>query len=132
VAAIIVDELNRLGSGTIAESELTPRKAVLIGNFARGLETTTGIVEQVSHFALYGLPLRDVERYISGVQGVTAENVRAFASQNMTGNAVNVVIVGNAKQFLEPLRARFTDVEVIPVAQLDLNSPTLRVRQAKE
>ena len=39
VAGIIVDELNRLGTTDIAESELVPRKAALIGNFGRSLET---------------------------------------------------------------------------------------------
>ena len=132
VAGLLLDELNRLGAAHVPEEELTPRKAVLIGNFARGLETTSGIVETISTYALYSLPLSDAERYISNVQGVSAEKVRTFAGSNMSGTGVNVVVVGDAKKFLEPLRARFKDVEVIPAAELDLNSATLRVRKAKQ
>ncbi|HEX6642109.1 MAG TPA: insulinase family protein, partial [Thermoanaerobaculia bacterium] len=111
--------------------ELTPRKAALIGDFAQTLETTSGIVDAISALALYGLPLSEINRYISGVQAVTAEQVRKFAGTNLGGSA-NVVIVGDAKQFLEPLQKQFGEVEVIKMDELDLNSPTLRVRKAKQ
>lgn len=132
VAGLLIEELNRLGAAHVPEVELTPRKAVLIGNFARGLETTGGIVQEISSYALHGLPLADAERFISGVQGVSAEKVQAFAASNMSGSNLNIVVVGDASKFIEPLRARFKDVEVIPATELDLNSPTLRVRKTKE
>jgi predicted Zn-dependent peptidase len=66
------------------------------------------------------------------VQSVTAADVRKFAGTNLGGKDVNIVVAGNAKQFLEPLKQQFGDVEVIPVAELDLASPTLRVRKAKK
>lgn len=131
VASILVAEMGRLAAADVPDTELTPRKAALIGDFAQTLETTSGIVDAISALALYGLPLTDINRYISGVQAVTAEQVRKFAGTNLAGTA-NVVIVGDAKQFLEPLQKQFSDVEVIAVADLDLNSPTLRVRKAKE
>lgn len=129
---LVIDELNRLGAAHVPEEELTPRKAVLLGNFARGLETTSGIVETISNYALYSLPLSDAERYISNVQNVTAEKLQSFAKSNLGGAGVNVVVVGDASKFIEPLKARFPNVEVIPAAELDLNSATLRVRKAKE
>src|SRR5205085_7227291 len=47
VAGLLLGELGRLATGALPESELTPRKAVLIGNFARNLETSSGLVAQV-------------------------------------------------------------------------------------
>jgi hypothetical protein len=35
-------------------------------------------------------------------------------------------VVGDSKAFLEPLRAKHPNVEVVPAAELDLASPTLR------
>ena len=131
VAALMTAELRRLGSEEVSETELTPRKAALIGAFAQSLETTAGIVSQVSSLALYGLQLTDVNRYIRGVQNVTAADVRRFASATL-GARMNVVVVGDAKQFVEPLRKQFNDVEVISLADLDPASPTLRVRKAKQ
>jgi zinc protease len=131
VAGILVAEMARLAAADVPDTELTPRKAALIGDFAQTLETTSGIVDAISALALYGLPLTDINRYISGVQAVTAEQVRKFAGTNLAGPA-NVVIVGDAKQFIEPLKKQFGEVEVIAAGDLDLNSPTLRVRKAKQ
>lgn len=131
VAGIMVGEMSRLSASDVADAELTPRKAALIGDFAQSLETTSGIVGRVSTLALYGLPLADINRYISGVQSVKPEEVRAFAKSNLPGQGSTIVIAGDAKKFVEPLRKQFADVEVIPVADLDLSSPSLRVRKKK-
>lgn len=131
VATILVAEMGRLAAADVPDTELTPRKAALIGEFAQSLETTSGIVDAISALALYGLPLTDINRYISGVQAVTSEQVRKFAGSNLAGPA-NVVIVGDSKQFIDPLKKQFGEVEVIAAGDLDLNSPTLRVRKAKE
>ena len=131
VAGIITAEMGRLGNTDVLEAELTPRKAVLIGEFAQSLETTSGIVNRLSALALHNLPLADINRFISGVQAVTAADVRKFAGTHLAANEVNLVVAGDAKQFLEPLRKQFGDVEVIPVTELDLTSPSLRVRKAK-
>jgi zinc protease len=131
VAQILAGEVGKLSAADVPDTELTPRKAALIGEFAQSLETTSGIVGEISSLALYGLPLRDINQYISGVQSVTSEQVRKFASTNL-GTETNVVIVGDASKFLEPLKKQFGEVEVIKVDELDLASPTLRVRKAKE
>lgn len=131
VVGIMVGEMSQLAAADVPETELTPRKAVLIGGFAQSLETTSGIVDRISALALHNLPLSDINRYISGVQSVTAEQVRTFAASNVAP-APNVVVVGDAKQFLEPLRKQYGDVEVIAYEDLDLSSPTLRVRKKKE
>jgi zinc protease len=130
-ASIIVAEMKRLGAEEVAEAELGTRKAALIGDFAQSLETTAGIVDQVSILALHELPLSETNRYISGVQSVKSAELRKFASTNLGGDA-SVVIVGDAKQFVDPLRKEFGEVEVIRYEDLDLNSPTLRVRLKKQ
>jgi zinc protease len=132
VAGIILGEMSNLSAAEVGEAELTPRKAALIGGFAESLESTAGIVNRIAGLALYGLPLSDINRYVTDVQAVTAADVRKFATSNLGGKDVNVVIVGDAKQFVEPLKKQFAEVEVIPVADLDLASPTLRVRKAKQ
>ncbi|HXG59256.1 MAG TPA: pitrilysin family protein [Thermoanaerobaculia bacterium] len=126
VAGILVDELNRMAKTPVAESEMTPRKAVLLGSFARSLETTGGLVARFANLAVYGLHLTEISRYLSAIQGVTAEQVQAFAAERLGGGTMSVVIVGDAKKFLEPLRQRFENVDVIPLAKLRLDSPSLR------
>ncbi|HEU4521692.1 MAG TPA: insulinase family protein, partial [Thermoanaerobaculia bacterium] len=128
VAGIIVDELQRLAKADVAAAELVPRKAVLVGAFGRALETTEGLVSRVAGLALHGLPLTDLERFVPAVQGVSGEAVKKFAEGHLAAGT-SVVIVGDARQFLEPLRKRFGAVEVIPIGELDLESPELRKRK---
>lgn len=126
VAAIIVDEMSRLATADIPENELKPRKAVLIGNFGRSLETTSGLVSRVAGLALYGIDLNESNGYIASVEKVGSEDVKTFAAAQLAGATASVVIVGDASKFIEPLRKRFSNVEVIPVAELDLGAENLR------
>lgn len=126
VAALIVDELNRLATSALTETELTPRRAALTGEFARGLETVDGLVSNVALLALYGLNLNETNNFTGNVQRVTAEDVRRFAGARLTANTAHIVVVGRASEFLDALRGRFPNVEVIPMAELDFNRASLR------
>ncbi len=126
VAGLIVDELNKLGTTPVSDDELGPRKAVLIGGFGRQLETNGGIVGRIGTLALYGLSLDEINRYVSGVQSVSASDIQKFAAAHLGGNDASIVIVGDAKKFLPKLQERFKNVEVIPIDELDVNSATLR------
>jgi zinc protease len=130
VASLLLGELGRLGNEAVLDAELTPRKAVLIGGFGRSLETTEGLVTQIANRALYGLSLDEINRYISSVQAVTPAQIRQFAGTSLGAADANIIIVGDSKEFLEPLRKQFKTVEVIPLADLDLNSATLRKSSA--
>ena len=126
VAALLMGEVNRLATAPVPESELTPRKAVLIGNFARNLEQVNGLVGQVASLALQGLSLDEINRFINNVQGVTASDVQHFAGGRLNAKDASIIIVGNAKEFLPELEKQFKDIEVIPITELDLNSAGLR------
>jgi zinc protease len=125
VASLLVGELTRLSSEPVGDTELTPRKAVLIGGFGRTLETTEGIVGQIASLALYGLNLNEINNYVSNVQAVTAPQIQKFAGSRLGVADSNIVIVGDAKEFIEPLRKQFPNVEVIKREELDLNSGSL-------
>ncbi|HEX8558605.1 MAG TPA: pitrilysin family protein [Pyrinomonadaceae bacterium] len=126
VASLLVGELTRLSSEAVAEAELTPRKAVVIGGFGRSLETTEGLVGQVASLALYGLSLDEINRYIASVQAVTPAQIQKFAGSRLGARDASIVIVGDAKEFLEPLRKQFPNVQVIRREDLDLNTGALQ------
>jgi zinc protease len=63
------------------------------------------------------------------VQGITAGDVQRFAGSHLDARATSIVIVGNAKEFLPELRKKYPQVEVIPMAELDLNTALLRKKQ---
>jgi zinc protease len=126
VASILMTELARLASASIPDAELTPRKASLIGNYARQLETLDGLVTQVASLALNGLSLDEINTYIRNVQNVQAAEIQRFAGARLDAKGADIIIVGRAADFLADLRKRFPNVEVIPEAELDLNSASLR------
>jgi zinc protease len=130
VASLLVSELRRLSKEPVAAAELVPRKAVLTGGFGRALETTEGLVGQIAALSLYGLSLGEINSFISNVQAVTPADIQKFAGGRISVKNANIIIVGNFKDFLEPLRKQFANVEVIPIAELDLNSATLRKHAA--
>jgi zinc protease len=129
VADLLLGEIGRLSSAPPNEAELTPRKAVLIGNFSRNLETAQGLVNQVASLALYGLSLDEINRYINNVEAIGTTDVQKFAGTRLDAKTANIIIVGNAKLFLPELQKKYPNVEVIPVADLDLNTALLRKKK---
>lgn len=129
VADLLLGEIGRLSSAPPADVELTPRKAVLIGNFSRNLETVNGLVSQVAGLALHGLSLDEINRYINNVQAISTADVQKFAGTRLDAKTSNIFIVGNAKLFLPELEKKYPNVEVIPVTELDLNTALLRKKK---
>lgn len=126
VASLLLTELSRLSVEQISEGELTPRKASLIGNESRELETNDGLVEIVGALALYNLSYDELTAYTAQVQAVTVGDVQRFAKGRLGAQGADLIIVGNAKLFLADLRRTYPNAEVIPISELDLNSASLR------
>jgi len=129
VADLLLGEINRLSSSPPALAELTPRKAVVIGNFSRNLETVNGLVNQAAGLVLHGLSLSEINRYIDNVLAIDTAAVQKFAQTRLDPKTSNIIIVGNAKLFLPELQKKYPNVEVIPVSDLDLNTALLRKKQ---
>jgi len=129
VAELLMTELLKLSSSPPADSELTPRKAVLIGNFSRNLETVNGLVVQLGSLALHGIGFDEINRYIGNVRSINTADVRQFVETKLNASQTNLIVVGNAKEFLSDLQKTYPQVEVIPVSELDLNSRILRKNQ---
>jgi zinc protease len=131
VASLALAEIGKLATGELLDSEMSTRKASLLGGFARSMETTGGVVSQFGTLAMYGVPLDEINRYIGSVQAVKAADVKSFAASRLNADSTSVVIVGNAKEFLPDLRKQFSNVEVISVTDLDLNSAGLKKTVSK-
>ena len=131
VASLTLAEIGKLATGELLDSELTPRKASLLGGFARSMETTGGLVNQFASLALYGVPLDEINRYVASVQAIKPADVKSFAASRINADGTSVVIVGNAKEFLPELQKQFPNVEVITASDLDLNSASLKKAVSK-
>ncbi len=126
VVTLIAAEMARLGSAPVPAAELDTRKAVLVGNFGRGIETTSGVAGILGAYVQNGVPLGELQRYTGAVGAVDPTAVQAAAVALLDPKAASIVVVGDAKQFIEPLRKAYPNVEVIPEAALKLDTATLR------
>lgn len=126
VAELVLAEVNKLAEGSIAESELTPRKSVLTGGFGRNLETTQGLAAAVADLYSFGLPASELNSYMTSVQTVSDKQIMEFASANLQGG--DIVIVGDYSKFKDDLAKRFPNVkiELIKASELDLSKENLQ------
>lgn len=126
VLDLIRAEMQKLADAPPGPDELKARKSVLVGGFGRQLETTSGLAGILGNYALYGIDLGELSAYTGKVEAVTAAQVQDFARGTLDPARASVIVVGDGKAFVEALRARAPDLEVIPAAELDLGSPSLR------
>lgn len=126
VAGLIAAEMTRLGQAPVPAAELDARKAALIGDFGREIETTAGLAGTVGDYVVEGVPLSELQGYANTVQALPAPEVQATAARLLDPKAASVVVVGDAKQFVGELRKSYPNLELIPAAQLDLDKDALR------
>jgi zinc protease len=126
VADLILAEVARLGQTAPTDQEMTTRRAILTGAFSDSLETVDGLGGLVANLALYDLPMSELAGYVNAVEGVQADDVQAVFARHLPADRSSIVIVGDAAQFLDALREKHPDVEVIPLSSLNLDSAALR------
>lgn len=126
VLDLIMAEVKRLADAPAGAEELKARKSVLIGGFGRELATTDGLAGILGNLALYDLPLTELTDYTAKVEAVTAGQVQTFAQQRLDPASVSVIVAGDAKAFTDGLKQRHPNLEVVPAADLNLDSPTLK------
>ncbi|MFD1033978.1 M16 family metallopeptidase [Sphingomonas hankookensis] len=125
VVKIITDELRRMGAEPAPESELATRKAVLTGNFGRTIERTSGIAGTIITYVADGVPLARIATFLPSIEAVGPAAVQQAAAKVMDPKAASIVVVGDAKQFLEPLRKAYPQLVVVPAASIDLGRADL-------
>jgi len=128
VAGLILAAMKGMTATPATPEELKARQSALVGEFGRTVETTSGMAGVLGRLSLYGIDLGEIGRYADRVQAVTPQEVQALSAQALDPSVASVVVVGDAKIFLPALKAQFPNVDVIPVAEVDLESPTLRKR----
>lgn len=126
---ITVDEFARLVRDTVGERELAGAQAYLAGSFPLGLETADDIALQVLNVLFYDLDVKDLETYPARVNAVSAADIQRVAREFVKPDRLSIVLVGDARQVVPQLKAvGFEDVEIVPIADVDLTSATLRSR----
>ena len=124
---LMVEEFSRLQRDRVSQNELSDAQAYLAGSFPLTIETPGDIAAQVLNVVFYDLPVEEIGTFRERVQAVRPDDIQRVARQYVRPDRLSIVLVGNAAAFVPQLqRLGFTDVEVIPIEELDLMSATLK------
>jgi zinc protease len=126
VVDLMSTEMSKLASSPMPVDEIDNRKAVLIGDFGRSVETTGGLADQYSELAQFGLPLDRLQTYASEISGVTPEQATAAAKAHLDPANAAIVVVGDAAVFGDKLAKAHPDFGKIGIDKLNLDSATLK------
>lgn len=128
---LMVDEFWRLQREPVNPLELRGAQDFLAGNFPLTIETPGAIAQQVLAHMFFGLDLSEIQTYRDRVERATTTDMQRVAREFLKPDQLSIVLVGDASVFANQLKSLgFAEFERIPLAELDLNSPTLR-RQAR-
>ena len=122
VVGLIAAELDALIASPVPEEELAARKATLIGDYSRSLETTQGLGAQVAALAVAGLPLLELTQRIPQLTQVGASDVQRFAVRYLGRAKRRIVVAGVASEFEAALKAMPGHVVVVQPHELDLEA----------
>ena len=99
--------------------ELTRAKNYLALGFPGEFETTGQLSRKLEELVTYGLPDDYFGRYMTSVQAVTSNQVRAAAAKHIRPAQLMVVVVGDRKVIESGLRStRLAPVEVLTVDEV--------------
>ena len=127
VLRVITDEFSRLQRDPLMGRELEDAKAYLAGNFPLTIETPDAISTRILTALFFDLPLKDLGAEPERVNAVTPDDIQRVTRAYLRSDRLTIVLVGNARGFLDQLvRIGIRNVDLIPIAELDLASPTLR------
>ena len=99
----ILNELKRISSEPIPESELALQRSLLVGNFLLSVENEKRMGERLQEIDLYGLPADFYKTYAARVAGLKPERASELAQQYIDPNDLVIIAVGEAKEIVPQL-----------------------------
>lgn len=124
---LAVDEFTRLQRERVGNRELSEAQAYLSGSFPLTIETPNQIATQILNVVFYELPPNEVGTFRERVLSVTPDDVQRVARAYIRPDRLSIVLVGNARLFVQQLAGLgFSNIEIIDADQVDLMSPTLK------
>ena len=118
-------QVDRIRTETIPDSELVATKGFLLGTFPLTVETPQQIAQVVTTARLLGLGPDYLPRYRDRLSAVSAARARAAAQRIYRRDALTIVVVGDAKEIYDKLKAiapvRLVDIDGRPMDPADLN-----------
>lgn len=121
VVTLVQAEFDRLAAAPVADDELAARKATLIGDFSRSVETTAGLAGALKALIVAGLPLDELRTRIQALSAVNPAEVQRYAATNLGAAGRRVAVAGDAAKFGDALKTASPGLVIVPPGRLDLD-----------
>jgi zinc protease len=112
VVDLLLVELERVRLEPPAGLELEEMRALEIGQFSLGIETSDAVLDSLVNLSVYGLPEDSLDTFRSRIRAVTAADVERLALKLIHPNRAAIVLVGPAKDLTPQLEGLGT-IEVV-------------------
>ncbi len=109
---LLLAELERGRAEPPSEDELVWARALAIGQFSMGLETSAAVMDGLVDLDVHGLPEDSLDTYRARVRAVTVRDVAQAALDHLHPERAAIVLVGPAEQ-IEPLVADLGPVRIV-------------------
>jgi zinc protease len=113
----MLDEIGKLKTVPPTATELKNAKDQVLNSFIFHYDSKDKTLAEQLTLALYGYPSDFLEKYKTGIEKVTAEDVTRVANKYIDASRLAVVVVGNEKEMGTPLSS------LGPVTNLDIAIP---------
>ena len=102
-------------SRPVTDEELADAKAILVRGDAQRFETLAQVGGEVAELDCYGLPLRELARYVTGIEDVNIEKIREAAQRYIRPQHMLLVVVGDAAKVEPGIR----ELDFGPIVHVD-------------
>jgi len=99
VVGLLQGEIDRLMVQPVSAEELAARKATLIGNFSRSIETTAGLAAAIRALVVANRPAAELKTRIESIEAVGAADVQRYAAAQLGANRRRIAVAGEAGSF---------------------------------
>jgi zinc protease len=97
---LVLAELARAKSDPPSEKELRDARALMVGRFSLGLETSAAVMGALVDLDVYGLPEDSLDTYRSRIRAVGVEDTARLARKLLHPERAAVVLVGPAGEIV--------------------------------
>jgi zinc protease len=104
VIDLLLAEFERARREPPIGSELENMRALAVGQFALGIETSDAVLDSLVNLDTYGLPEDSLDTYRSRIRAVTAADVERLASTLLHPDRAAIVLVGPAEALTPQLK----------------------------
>lgn len=95
---LILETMREMAAGPPTEDEVRTGVDRIVNGFVFNFETPAQIVSRRMFYLAQDLPSDWLERYLSGVQGVTAASIHRIFAEHLRPEAMTILIVGDPER----------------------------------